>query len=235
MTEITLIGNEGFRLRAGETRIFIDAFFHPFGEEAERLAWRAADIRQADLILVTHAHYDHFDADAVVDVATRTGARVIGPRAVVRAIGRRLAADAMIELEPELVGRGAVAASVRHALPQATVTAYRTFHSRDHNSYLIEAGGVRLFHDGDNEDTRRLPVAELGRVDALLIGPWQGSDWVAFIHQLQPRHWFLMHLSAEELAEQDAGRFLPETCGCARVPPGLVVLHPGESFALDPR
>ena len=196
MTEITLIGNEGFRLRAGETRIFIDAFFHPFGEEAERLAWRAADIRQADLILVTHAHYDHFDADAVVDVATRTGARVIGPRAVVRAIGRRLAADAMIELE---------------------------------------AGGVRLFHDGDNEDTRRLPVAELGRVDALLIGPWQGSDWVAFIHQLQPRHWFLMHLSAEELAEQDAGRFLPETCGCARVPPGLVVLHPGESFALDPR
>ena len=114
-------------------------------------------------------------------------------------------------------------------LPFAAVTAFRTFHGRGHNSYLVEAAGLRFFHDGDNEDTTRIPVSALGRLDALLIGPWQGSGWVEFIEKLSPPRYFLMHLSEEELDEHAAGRFLPGIC--ERVPKGLVVLRPGQSFS----
>jgi hypothetical protein len=89
---------------------------------------------------------------------------------------------------------------------------------------------LRFFHDGDNGNTTKIPVSALGRLDALLIGPWQGSGWVEFIEKLSPSRYFLMHLSEEELDEHAAGRFLPGIC--ERVPKGLVVLRPGQSYSL---
>jgi len=224
---LTLIGNEGFRVRTGVADIFIDAFNRAIPEDA----WRRAalpDEARAALILVTHAHWDHFDSRQVVEAARMLKARVIGPRSVVGQLEKRLARDTLVEMEPPLAEGARPFHSVSVRLATVAVTAYRTCHSRDHNSYLVETSEFRFFHDGDNEDTRRIDVQGLGRLDALLIGPWQGAGWVEFIEKLAPTRYFLMHLTDEELADHARGRFLPEICD--RVPPGLVVLRPGEVF-----
>jgi L-ascorbate metabolism protein UlaG (beta-lactamase superfamily) len=136
-------------------------------------------------------------------------------------------------MEPSAAPAREPARTVKLELPFAAVKAFRTFHGRGHNSYLIESAGLRFFHDGDNGNTTRIPASALGRIDALMIGPWQGSGWVEFIEKLSPSRYFLMHLSEEELDEHEAGRFLPGIC--ARVPKGLVVLRPGQSFSFATR
>jgi len=228
--EITAIGNEGFRIVTPTARIFIDAFYRVVSGVADEPALRAREVAEADLILVTHSHWDHFNPRGVAEAAVRTRAKVVGPRSVIQAVQDSLEPEALAEMEPPLAKAKGLAASVTVKLPTATVTAFRTFHSQDHNSYLVETPGFRLFHDGDNEDTRRIDAAALGRLDALFIGPWLGSGWVDFIEKLAPTRWFLMHLTGEELDQHEAGLFLPDLCD--RVPDGLVVLRPGQSFTL---
>jgi len=225
---VTLIGNEGFRIATGGRDVYIDAFYDPIYGVAGRPRSGKEDITKADLILVTHCHGDHFNPGRVAEAASRTGATVIGPATVIRSLRGKLPPAALVEMEPPTPGGRSAARPVKVQLPAATVTALRTFHSHDHNSYLIEIGGFRAFHDGDNEDTTRIDASALGRLDALLIGPWQGSGWVRFIETLCPARWFIMHLTDEELDELEAGRFLPEICD--HVPPNLVVLRPGQSF-----
>jgi hypothetical protein len=143
-----------------------------------------------------------------------------------------MGAQRLAELEPPRA-RGGPAAWVDREWPAARVRAFRTFHGSSHNSYLVDVEGFRFFHDGDNEDTRRLDRAALGRVDALMIGPWQGAGYVEFIEALAPRRWLLMHLSFEELDEYARGTFLTGTCGCDRVPPNGAALRPGEAVEID--
>jgi L-ascorbate metabolism protein UlaG (beta-lactamase superfamily) len=226
---ITAIGNEGFEITCGGVRVFIDAFYYPAPWVGAAPARRAAAVKKADLILVTHDHTDHFHEGEVADVAARTGATVIGSARVIAELRSKLPGEALIELEPPAAKRGAKSApSQSVVLPAGQVTAFRTRHSPDHNSYLIELPGFRCFHDGDNEDTRSLLSAALGPLDALFIGPWQGSGWVDFIETVRPARWFLMHLTEEELDQQAAGKFLPDLC--EHVPANLIVLRPGESF-----
>jgi len=231
-TKVTLIGNEGFLIEAGPARILIDAFYGPIPGLASAAALSAHSIAKADLILVTHAHWDHFQAAEVADVANRTGATVVGPAAVINELRHQVPAEALVKLEPPSARKG-FAASERVELKAATITAFRTFHALGHNSYLVETPGFRAFHDGDNEDTRRLDAAAIGRLDALLIGPWLGSGWVEFIEKLAPARWFLMHLSEEELDQHDAGTFLPDLCDHVPLPDRLVTLRPGQAFTFD--
>ena len=226
--EVTLIGNEGFRIVTEAMRIYVDAFSGWLPGVTVR---RGDEDAEADLILVTHGHWDHFDAGRVAQAAARSGARVAGPASVIRRLRKKVAGEALVELEPEHAGREGKAAAQKATIGEATVTAFRTFHGSDHNSYLVETAGFRFFHDGDNEDTRGIDAAALGKVDALFIGPWQGSDWVAFIEALSPTRWFLMHLSDAELDQHEAGKFLPELCD--HVPAGLVTLRPGQTCVLE--
>jgi hypothetical protein len=118
-------------------------------------------------------------------------------------------------------------------LAKATVTAFRTYHGRGHNSYLVRAGGFAFFHDGDNEDTRPLDTAALAPVDALLLCPWQGSGWPEFVERLSPRRWFLIHMTQEEIAQHRAGRFLPDLCDRVPLPDRIVALAPGEASTME--
>ena len=230
--EITGIGNEGFKIVANNTIIYIDSFFSPALWVGSAACIAPSDVKNADLILVTHRHPDHFEEIGVADVVSRTNAKVVGPASVCGKLRTSLAKGVIVEMEPALRKSGN-AASVTVELPMARITAFRTFHSPDHNSYLVEMPGFRFFHDGDNEDASRIDVAELGKIDALFIAPWQGAHWVEFIEAVKPSRWFLMHLTDEELVQQKAGTFLPDLCDHVPEPDRLVTLGPGESFEMS--
>jgi len=231
-TEITLIANEGVRIANEAACVYIDAFFGP---QRPPLSPDPRAIGCADIILVTHSHWDHFDARAVARAAESSEARVIAPADAIRRLRGEVPAGRLIEMEPPAAPRGSAANEVRIDIPPVSVTGFRTFHGDAHNSYLVEMGAqgmdrFRFFHDGDNEDTRRIDRAALGRLDAVFIGPWWGSGWVEFVEALAPTRYFLIHLDDDEIRRHEEGRFLPELCD--RIPPGLVVLHPGETCVL---
>jgi len=227
--EVKLVDNAGVRIATPGAVVYVDAF-HSLGDADARTQAVTKDGR-ADLILVTHAHGDHFAPRLVVEAAERTGATIVGPRSVAERLQGRLPDNRLCEMEPPAAPPGAQALSVSREFPVGRVTAYRTFHSRDHTSYLVELDGFRFFHDGDNEDTRRLDAGALGRLDVLLIGPWLGGGWVEFIEKLAPRRYVLIHLDEGEHRRHDEGKYLPELCD--HVPAGLTVLRPGEALYLD--
>ena len=165
--ELTLIANAGLRVAAREAVIYVDAFHRC---QVQRVVPWPADRPLADLILVTHAHWDHFDARSVAEAAGLTGATVVGPRSVVQDLRGKVPPGKLCEMEPPLARGAGDALCTSVEFPAAKVRAYRTFHSRDHNSYLVETASFRFFHDGDNEDTRRVAARSLGKLDAVLAG-----------------------------------------------------------------
>jgi L-ascorbate metabolism protein UlaG (beta-lactamase superfamily) len=225
--ELSLISNEGFLISSAGLRIFIDAFLSiPSGMALPPAS--AAKLREnVDLILVTHSHWDHFDPSETAAAALHSSAPVAGPAPVIRALRGKVPPENLIELEPPETRAPALAGAVTKIIRGISVTALRTFHGKAHNSYLIDISGFRLFHDGDNEDTTRIDVPSLGPVDLLLFCPWQGSGWVSFIERLKPRNIMLMHLTDEETAQHESGRFLPDLA--EMVPPDIRSIRPGET------
>ncbi|MDI6774800.1 MAG: MBL fold metallo-hydrolase [Verrucomicrobiota bacterium] len=218
---VTALGNAGFLIVSRSASILLDPFIQlvpgvqPLG---------AAAVGKNSSILVTHDHCDHLNVRAVIEAAS-CGAVVLGPEPAVRALSRHVPSRSLIQLDPDDVGGRADADVVG-----ARVTAFRTSHSRAHNSYLVELDGFRVFDDGDNEHTNCLDRSAIRELDALFLCPWQGSGWVDFIEGIKPRHWFLMHMTEVEFAEHDRGRFLPELCD--HIPMNPVALRPGALFTI---
>jgi L-ascorbate metabolism protein UlaG (beta-lactamase superfamily) len=139
------LGHSGFRLRvrgdAGRdpATVYIDPY-------------RAGDGPKADLILVTHAHYDHFSPQDIERLAhERTW--LVAPAAVAeRASGRVVSLAPGEGVEPEDV----------HGLAIRAIAAYNTskrdaegrlFHPREAGGvgYELNVRGERLYHAGDTD------------------------------------------------------------------------------------
>jgi len=81
-TELTWLGHGGWSIRAGEHRLLLD----PFLDECPTACCKADDV-EADVILVSHGHFDHI-AD-VVKIAQRTGATVIANHEISLWLGKQ--------------------------------------------------------------------------------------------------------------------------------------------------
>ncbi len=230
---ITLIGNEGFLIETPTETILIDPFYAAIPGVAGKRCMRPGDLERGDLILVTHSHWDHFRANEVAEAARRTGARVVGPPDVVERLRGKAPNEQLCELAPAPPRPGRPYDRAAARFGAIRVTAFGTHHGRLHNSYLVETPSLRFFHDGDNEDTRRLPVEELRGLDALFLAPWQGGGWVEFVEAVAARRYFMMHMTEEELDEIEAGTYFPEICDHTPLPDTMVVLRPGQRFELE--
>jgi L-ascorbate metabolism protein UlaG (beta-lactamase superfamily) len=213
--------------------VFIDAFWEAKPLFMSGQSKPDTPALPAEAILVTHAHWDHFDPQLVAEASARTGAVVAGPEDVIEKLRRALPDKSLAVLEPPPNRPGEPAASTVLKLPHGSVTAFRTFHGRRHNSYLVQLGRWSFFHDGDNENTRPLDLAALGQVDALLLCPWQGANWAEFVARLAPKKWVLIHLSAEEIEEHRAGRFLSQLPDYEPRADRALALRPGETLVID--
>ncbi len=224
--KITSMGNAGVYLENDGGRVHIDSFFHAVPDVGGSPFLRGADAPKADVILVTHNHYDHLHPEETRDAALASGAVVAGPAKVIHVMAKHLPAERLITLEPG--ERMQPPASFTTTIGGVVVTAFRTYHGNGHNSYLIEMGGVRIFHDADNEHTRPFDMGALGRVDVLFLCPWAGSGAGDFVERLKPGKWFLIHMTDEEIDQHRAGAFLPGLV--SPVPEGVVALRGGESM-----
>jgi L-ascorbate metabolism protein UlaG (beta-lactamase superfamily) len=178
--EVSLLGIAAVRLRSGQATVYIDAFTD--------LA-KSRHVEKADLILITHADGDHFNARETARAAAETGAVVIGPPS----IAFPLLADAGLPSgQLRIIYPVHFKKPVREQPRGIALKIYQTRHfvdwEPDHVSYLVELGGKRLYITGDSymideEDP------ELHQLDAILFSmvlePSKKDDAGAHIAMLE--------------------------------------------------
>jgi L-ascorbate metabolism protein UlaG (beta-lactamase superfamily) len=134
------LGHSGFRVRVGRASVYIDPYRVP--DAAPR----------ADLILITHGHYDHFSIQDVERLSHR-GTWLVAPPVVAERVAGNVISVAPGEAVEEELVRGV---SVR------AVAAYNTskrdsdgnvFHPREAGwvGYDLNFRGERLYHSGDTD------------------------------------------------------------------------------------
>jgi L-ascorbate metabolism protein UlaG (beta-lactamase superfamily) len=133
---IDWLGHAGFRIRTRAGVVYVDPY-------------RVEGGPPADLILITHDHFDHFSRDDIVRLATK-GTTAIGPATVTEQLkGRTLSirpGEAVEVAELEI-----------RALPAYNTnkvdSSGRPFHSRDAGwlGFVLRDGPRRIYHSGDTD------------------------------------------------------------------------------------
>ena len=152
LDDIHWLGHDSFRLD-GSSTVYIDPWKLPAGAPS------------ADLILVTHDHFDHFSAHDIARVATpRT--TLIGPASVTAQIDG-VAVVTLSAGETATVGGVTVT-----AVPAYNIDKFRRpgeeFHPRAAGGlgYIVELDGRRIYHAGD---TDAIPEMRDVRCDVALL------------------------------------------------------------------
>jgi L-ascorbate metabolism protein UlaG (beta-lactamase superfamily) len=199
LDSIKWLGHAAFRIAVGRSLVYIDPY---------RIA---EDAPQADLILITHGHYDHFSPQDVERLSKRD-TWLVGPAAVAERVSGQVHRIGPGEgIDDELVRGVAVRA----------VSAYNTskrdkdgkpFHPRDAGwvGYELNVRGERLYHSGDTDvipemdsvtgvDVALLPVSGVYVMTA--------QEAAEAARRIQPRVAVPMHWGSHIGTEHDARMF----------------------------
>lgn len=196
---VTWLGHAGFMVAAAGATVYIDPYRVPPGAP------------RADVVLITHGHYDHFSPSDVEALSDRD-TWLIGPPAVVeRARGRVVAIAPGETLELETV----------HGVDVTAVAAYNTskrdsdgnpFHPRAAGGvgFDVNVRGERLYHAGDTDVIPEMD-AVVG-VDVALLPVCGGyvmtaAEAVEAARRIQPRVAVPSHWGAHLGGRADAERF----------------------------
>lgn len=145
------IGNAAVEITDGQFTLLTDFPYQSGAFGYMKYDPAAVAPRGKSVCLITHAHKDHFAGD----LAKRIGCKVVGPPSVVK----------------RAAGQPAVTPSGTIREGPLTITAVPTRHGAvEHNSYLVEWNGLRLYFTGDTESTAELARQE--RLDVLFVSPW---------------------------------------------------------------
>lgn len=161
---------------------------------------------EADLVLVSHEHYDHCSPDDI--------RKVSGPKTIV--VASAGAAEKLPGARMVRPGDGLIAAGVEiRAVPAYNLTKFRSpgvpFHpwEQGHVGYIVTVGDVRLYHAGDTDD---IPEMQSIQCDVALL-PVSGTyvmtvdEAVQAARTLHPQIVVPMHYGSGIGAAHDGQRF----------------------------
>jgi L-ascorbate metabolism protein UlaG (beta-lactamase superfamily) len=193
------LGHSGFRITVGRSVVYIDPYRVP------------EDAPPADLILITHGHYDHFSPQDVERLSKRE-TWLVGPAAVAERVSGQV----------HRIGPGeAIDDELVRGVHIGAVAAYNTskrdpdgnpFHPRDAGwvGYELNVRGERLYHSGDTDvipemdsvtgvDVALLPVSGVYVMTA--------QEAAEAARRIQPRVAVPMHWGEHIGTERDARTF----------------------------
>jgi L-ascorbate metabolism protein UlaG (beta-lactamase superfamily) len=199
LDSIEWMGHSGFHVTVGRAHVYIDPYRVPDGAPP------------ADLILITHGHYDHFSPQDV-EKLTKRDTWLVGPAAVAeRVSGQVHRIEPGEALEDELV-RGIHISAVAAYNTSKRDADGRPFHPRDAGwvGYDVNVRGERLYHSGDTDvipemdsvtgvDVALLPVSGVYVMTA--------PEAAEAARRIQPRVAVPMHWGSHIGTEHDARTF----------------------------
>lgn len=181
-----------------------------------------ADAAPANLILITHAHFDHYQPDEIARLSTAS-TRLVAPHDV--------AAELSGNVTPVAPGESHEVAGVRFT----TVPAYNTreealdFHPRANGwvGYVLELGGHAYYHAGDTDHAPELDAIETD-VAFVPIGGHYTMDAAAaagLVKQIAPKVAVPIHYGFVVGSPSDGERFRN-----AAAPVEVELLDPADPF-----
>lgn len=191
-------GHSGFRIRARGATIYIDPY-------------RVASGPPADLILITHGHYDHFSPQDV-ERLRHERTRLIAPAAVAERIEGNVTSIAPGEgVEPE-EARGVYVEALAAYNTSKRDPDGNPFHPREAGwvGYDVNVRGERLYHAGDTDVVPEMD--SVTGVDLALL-PVSGTyvmtaaEAAEAARRIQPRMAVPMHWGADIGTDEDASAF----------------------------
>lgn len=200
------LGHDGFRISDGTKTIYIDPY---------QLSKAQHEKNDADIVLISHNHFDHLSMDDLRHV-----------------IGKKTSIVAAKECLDQLKAAGA--AEVMGVTPGDKVTvqgmpveilaAYNTnkkFHPKEDNKvgFVITVNGMRIYHTGDADD---IPEMIAAKPDIALV-PVSGTYVMtaeeaarAVNEKIKPKKMAIpMHYGSIVGSEQDAKKFKQLVSACS--------------------
>jgi L-ascorbate metabolism protein UlaG (beta-lactamase superfamily) len=213
LERFTWFRQAAFRWSDGMRTIYLDPWGTP------------PDAAPADVILITHAHFDHFQPDEIARLS-RSGTKVVAPHDVARELGGDVTAVAPGETH-EVGG-----------LRLSTVPAYNTreealgFHPKANRwvGYVLELDGRAYYHAGD---TDHAPELDEVRSDVALVpvGGYYTMDVVeagGLVKAIGPQLAVPMHYGFVVGSPSDGERFR-----AAAAPVPVEILEPTNPFECE--
>ena len=170
------------------------------------------DITTADIVLVTHDHFDH--TGNAVDISKKTGAIVIGQPETVG----RLKTDLSLPDENVVFGGFGMNTGGSVTIDGITITMTQAFHSSETGSpcgYIIKLeDGTTLYHAGDTGIFETMKtLGEIYNIDVAMVPigscfTMDSVQAVASLKLLRPKKAIPMHFKTFPILEQDPGNFV---------------------------
>lgn len=156
------LGQSGYLLKSVETLVAIDPYLseHLTLKYANterphvrmtRAPFRGGDLAGVDLVLCSHRHSDHLDPGTAPDLMQRSeGASLVVPAALVeQAVGLGIERERVIGIDAgESLRRPGVSVRAVPSAHEGLDTDERGRHL--YLGFVVEIGGVRLYHSGDS-------------------------------------------------------------------------------------
>jgi len=202
------LGHAGFRLRAGRATVYIDPY-------------RVDDGPPADVICITHGHYDHFSPSDIERLST-DGTLVVAPPAVAERVGGGVVSMVAGEaLEPEGI-RGLEITAIAAYNTSKRDSEGRPFHPREAGGlgYELRVRGERFYHAGDTDVIPEMDT--VAGVDVALL-PVSGvyvmtaAEAVEAARRIAPRVAVPMHWGEHLGTRADAAAFAERSPVPARI------------------
>lgn len=168
--EIERLAHSAVRVESGATRIYVDVF-----EDA-----LTGDEPAGDLVLSTHAHWDHFDPEAINQVASESTTVLVHEGSDIASVeaGTVRAVEAG---ESRTVGPVAIDTVPAHNVVRMRGPGEPFHPAGDGVGYVIECGGSSVYHPGDTD-----PLDHMAAIDVdVMFVPIGG----AYVQSLADAHW----------------------------------------------
>jgi L-ascorbate metabolism protein UlaG (beta-lactamase superfamily) len=192
------LGHAGFRIKTRAGIVYVDPY-------------RVENGPLADLILITHDHFDHFSRDDVMRLAGRR-TTAIGPATVTEQLrGRTISIAPGETVEVEELEIEALPAYNTNKLDSSG----KPFHSRDAGwlGFVLRDGARRIYHSGDTDvipemdQAAGVDVALLPVSGTYVMSPLEAAEAV---RRIDPAVAVPMHWGTVIGTETDANEFADE-------------------------
>jgi L-ascorbate metabolism protein UlaG (beta-lactamase superfamily) len=210
------VANEGFLLESNGKKVLIDALFNtgldryaePDSTLLTEMILGKPPFNNIDYLLFTHNHPDHFnDSLTYAFMNSNTRAAMLCPDQVYEQLRNSYPLNPEIDRRILAITPDSGQVITRN-IDKVIFTACRTRHGDtydiENNAYVIDFGGVKVFHSGDSwkeslNDWQNLDIKSEHVDLALVNGFYAGDKYKLLNEKMLPKQIILIHMKNEHL------------------------------------